>query len=412
MSQSPFMSAGREQLHPAAVVLQTVSRGRRLLGRVSGADRGPTLVVIGGVHGNEPSGLLALERVLSVLKPEHLRGDFVALAGNLAAARRGVRYIDRDLNRMWTPERVAELEDHPETQTSSEDHEQVELLAELERAFGRARGRTFVLDLHSTSGEGSPFVVLADTLRNRRFAAAVPVPVVLGLEEQLKGTLLSYLSDLGHLTFAFESGQHDNPRSADNAEAAIWLCLAQAGLVAPARAPIPAGLLNRLEAASDGLPGVVEAHYRHAITPADRFRMEPGFTNFQPVDEGQVLAYDADGSVASPSDGFILMPLYQPQGDDGFFLVRGVHPFWLRLSASLRRFGADRFAHWLPGVHRVKGEPGTYRVDRRVARWAALELFHLLGFRKVAEDGAELTMARRPHDIEADHWGPFKALRV
>lgn len=411
MSQSPFAGAGREEPHPAAVVLQTVSRGRRQLGRVSGADRGPTLVVIGGVHGNEPSGLLALERVLAALKPEHIRGDFVALAGNLAAARRGVRYIDRDLNRMWTAERVAELEDRPETQTASEDHEQVELLADLERAFGRARGRTYVLDLHSTSGEGAPFVVLSDTLRNRRFASAVPVPVVLGLEEQLRGTLLSYLSDLGHLTFAFESGQHGNPRSVDNAEAAIWLCLREAGVLL-SRAPMPLGLVDRLLAASEGLPGVVEAHYRHAITPSDRFRMEPGFTNFQPVDEGQVLAFDRQGSVQCPSDGFILMPLYQPQGDDGFFLVRGVHPFWLRLSASLRRFGADRFVHWLPGVRRVKGEAGTYRVNRRVARVAALQLFHLLGFRKVGESGAELIMARRPHDIEADHWGPFKALRV
>lgn len=391
-------------------------RVERLLGRVEGQLPGPTLLAIGGVHGNEPAGVDALLLVLAALagRTAELCGDLVALAGNRTALAAGRRYVDRDLNRAWTAERVAALRARraagparAEDPLQVEDREQLELLAAIEEALARARGPLFVLDLHSTSGEGPPFVVLADTLKNRAFAAALPATVVVGLEEQLEGTLLSYLSDLGHTTVAFESGQHTSPRSVDRAQAALWLALSGAGLLAS-----PNGLAGEISAralAEDGerLPPVVEVRYRHAIRAEDAFRMEPGFRNLQPVERGQVLASDRRGPVRSPQAGLILMPLYQPQGEDGFFLVRGFNPFWLRLSAALRRLGADRVVHWLPGVARHRERPATFFVDRRVARWYALEVFHLLGFRRVGGDERQLVVARRPHDVEADHaWGP------
>src|SRR4029079_15833487 len=86
-----------------------------------------------------------------------------------------------------------------------------------------------------------------------------------------------------------------------------------------------------LRRASAGLPAVVEVRYRHAIPPEDHFHMHPGFTSFDPVRAGQPLATDAYGVVAAREDGRLLMPLYQPQGSDGFFLTKPVHPFWLRL---------------------------------------------------------------------------------
>ncbi len=52
--------------------------------------------------------------------------------------------------------------------------------------------------------------------------------------------------------------------------------------------------------------------------------MEPGFTNFQRIFKGQVLAKNNKGDVLSPVDGNIFMPLYQKQGNDGFFIVQPV----------------------------------------------------------------------------------------
>jgi hypothetical protein len=145
----------------------------------------------------------------------------------------------------------------------------------------------------------------------------------------------------------------------------------------------------------------LELRHRHPVGPGDAFRMEPGFVNFQPVRTGQLLARDRGGEIRSPSRGRVLMPLYQAQGEDGFFLVREFSPFWLRLSRMLRRLRLDRVVHWLPGVRRHPTQVDTYRINRRVARWFALEIFHLLGFRRHGEDAEGLTVSRRPFDARS-----------
>ena len=62
----------------------------------------------------------------------------------------------------------------------------------------------------------------------------------------------------------------------------------------------------------------------HSITPEDDFRMVPDYKNFQEVKSGEILAYDRHGPIKAVDDGMILMPLYQEQGEDGFFLIRAM----------------------------------------------------------------------------------------
>ena len=59
----------------------------RILGRLDGTRSGPVLLCVGGMHGNEPTGVIALKRVLQTIEDEsyELGGTFVALVGNLTA---------------------------------------------------------------------------------------------------------------------------------------------------------------------------------------------------------------------------------------------------------------------------------------------------------------------------------------
>jgi hypothetical protein len=378
---------------PAPLLLEN-----RQLGRIDGRQRGPTLLCLGGVHGNEPAGVLALQRVFRHLHAAGtpLRGDFIGLAGNLTALARGRRFIDRDLNRLWTPERLAAVQ---RPGLSVEDREQVQLLRAIEAVLKRARGDVFVVDLHTTSGLGPPFVTLGDTLRNRAFARRLPIPIILGIEEQLEGTLLDFIDTMGVVTLGVEGGQHEAPQAVDNSEAAVWIALVAAGIVRRAAIlPHYEAARRRLRESARHVPPVLEVRYRHAVQPQDNFRMKPGYLNFQPLVRGEVLAHSRAGDVRAPENGRILMPLYQELGNDGFFLVREVNAFWLRLSSWLRRLHADRVATWLPGVRRHPAMPGAVVVDRSVARWYAVELFHLLGFRREAASGTHLVMSRRRFD--------------
>ena len=123
--------------------------------------------------------------------------------------------------------------------------------------------------------------------------------------------------------------------------------------------------------------------------------MRPGYENFKPVGSGEVLAKNTAGNIRSPEAGRILMPLYQEQGEDGFFIVRPLYPAWLTVSSILRHLRVDRIIHWLPGVKRHPTRPGALVANKHVARWFALEIFHLLGYRKKTEEEDWLVVDRR-----------------
>jgi succinylglutamate desuccinylase len=335
-----------------------VQIGQRELGRHAGDAAGPMLIAVGGIHGNEPAGTEAARRVLARLSKGDLRfrGDFVAFAGNLRSLRRGVRYHDHDLNRSWTEARVTALRNKPVAEWDTEDHEQSELLAAIEDAARRARGQVFLGDFHSTSAAGIPFILFGDTLRQRHFGRAFPLPVILGLEQQLDGVLTDYWTRRGFVTFGLESGQHDSPLSVDAAEAVLWLALSRAKLLlgSPPELARSTALLHELRA---GLPRVVEVLSRRPIQPEDGFVMEPGFRNIDRARKGQLLAHDRSGEIRAPQDGMVVLPLYQGLGSDGYF--------WGREAGGARLFA-----------------------------WAVLRLLRLLGYRRVRRQGTRITVER------------------
>ena len=380
---------------------QFVKTDAHLIACIRGSLPGPTLIILGGIHGNEPAGVLAAERVRCRMKRLNtvLRGEVVLLRGNTRALEQRSRYIDADLNRQWTSENVrtagSEKQNIP---VVSEFREQGELLAIVSEVVSRARGEIYFLDLHTTSAPGQPFATVGDTLRNRRFALTFPLTIVLGLEEQIDGTMLEYINNLGAVTLGVEAGQHEAMTSVDHHEAVIWNAAVSTGNLLRTDWPELDESRSLLRRAGGG-KRVVEVRHRHAIVPEDHFKMEPGFRNFQAVRRGQVLARDRTGEIKAPEKGLILLPLYQPLGDDGFFLGREVKRFWLKLSALLRKLKVQHFVHLLPGVRRDPLNENVLIINTRIARILPLQVFHLLGFRRLRWTDKYLVVTRRSYDL-------------
>ena len=305
-------------------------RPEGVIGWVGGATAGPLLLCVGGLHGNEPAGVRALEEVVAEVESRRhlLAGDFVAVVGNLQALEAGRRFLSYDLNRAWTPARIAAARDRRRSaggvNSLPEDHELVRMLAVFEEVAARRRGPVHVLDLHSTSGKGGAFCTAADRPGHRRFVAAFPVPMIRQLNVHLEGTLTRYLDRLGYATAVFESGQHEEPEARVRAARAVWLAIRAAGLLGDPDAPEARLGYRALERECRHLPRVLEMTYRHAIEEEDRYVTRPGFRNFQPVRAGEVIGDDRRGEVVAPKSGRLLMPLYQELGEDGFFVVRDV----------------------------------------------------------------------------------------
>jgi succinylglutamate desuccinylase len=367
----------------------------RELGRIRGVDPGPTLIVVGGVHGNEPAGALAAIDVIRRMEREamDIRGEVVALAGNVAALNEKTRYRARDLNRAWTEQRLETLRLQAPELDDAEDREQRELLAAIDGAVARARGGIFLIDLHTTSAAGTPFIVFGDTLKQRAFGAHFPLPILLGLEEQLDGALSQLMTRRGCVTLAVEGGQHAAPDAREALEACIWLALDAAGLIERQRLQPWSSSHRLLTQRRGALPRVIEVLRRHAIRPEDSFEMAPGFANLAPAHHGQLLARDSNGEIRAESDGLVLLPLYQPQGDDGFFWGRPMSPQRLLASSVARHLRLDRLLPLLPGI---EGEGDALEVCASVKDRYPESFFQAFGYRKQRERSDRISLCRQP----------------
>jgi predicted deacylase len=376
-----------------------------VIGEFIADGSGRTFIAFGALHGNEASGAKALERVAAAIDSQStpIKGRIYFFRGNIRALQESVRFIDSDLNRHWTPENV--IRNLPDTSIPpqlSEDREQAELLELLLPVIRSAKEEIYAIDLHSTSAGGDAFATVGDTLRNRAFAQSLPVTILLGIEEQLEGTLLEYLNNLGIVTFGFEGGQHFADETIDTHEAMIWLAMHSAGVVELAADDVE-NFTNIVKKAT-GNRRYLEVRYRHQITENDQFVMRPGFNNFDPIRKRDHIADDRNGPVKAKESGLILMPLYQTLGEDGFFIGRDILSFWIWLSGVLRRSGIGNLMHLLPGVRRNEKDEDILEIDTRVARFFPLQIFHLLGFRRLRWHENVLAVTRR----KFDHSSPFK----
>ena len=305
----------------------------RTLGVVRGDAPGPTLIVVASIHGNEHAGITAARRVLARLGRGDVRfhGDMVAFVGNLTAARDRRRYRTIDMNRVWTADRVARidaesanLEGAVSVVAGFEGMEQRELLVAIRDAIAAARGPVFMIDLHTTSAAGVPFVACGTSAEQFAFIEAVPLPVIVGLESMVEGALTGYWNGRGLTAVTVEGGQHDDPATVDNLEAVLFLVLEAAGIL-PVDSLAEARAAERLLDSRRGdLPRTMEVLSRFAITADQEFTMEPGFRNVDYARASQLLARDRNGDIRAESDGVVILPLYQGQGNDGFFWGRAI----------------------------------------------------------------------------------------
>jgi succinylglutamate desuccinylase len=309
----------------------------RYIGEYTGKERGPLLVCFGGMHGNEPAGIEALDIVFKLLEREPLanpaftfKGRIVGLRGNLKAIRDNVRYHEQDLNRMWRPELVDKVKHTAEESLNFEEQELKELVEVVEKEIDTYRpDKVIVLDLHTTTAHGGIFVIASDDPESVKIGVEMHAPVIKGMLKGIKGTTLHFFNTdnfgVEMVAVTFESGQHEDYLSVNRAIAAITNCLRTIGCVKAE------DVENRhddlLIEYSKNLPKVAELITCHHITHADGFRMEPGFLNFQEIEKGEILARDKFGIIQAPVSGHILMPLYQDQGEDGFFLIKPVEGF-------------------------------------------------------------------------------------
>ncbi len=364
----------------------------RLIFHVKGNKPGPTIVFFAGIHGNETAGVKGLKNCMHKFNSENVNGNIYGIYGNSEALKLNKRFIDTDLNRIWTTDRLKSL--GTKEDLSVEEAQQKELYRLLLSILENNNSPIYFIDFHTTSSKTLPFITINDALINRKFSKCFPVPIVLGIEEYLEGPLLSYLNKLGYVSLGFEAGQHEAIEAVSNCESFIYLTVYHTGSVI-----LDTQELQRhhelLAKAATNNSDVYEVVYKHHIKSGEDFKMMPGFESFQHITKGIHLANSDGLPIYSDYNNQLFMPLYQKRGNDGFFIIRKIAPFFLWLSGFLRKIKADNVLILLPGITWHNKTEGVLKANLKVARFMAKSIFHLLGYRNKQKDKSHLLLYNR-----------------
>ena len=334
----------------------------------------PSIFFFCCTHGNEVAGLKALNQLFENLYEltNYINANIYGILGNEKAYRLNMRYIDRDLNRIWTKENLLQI-DHK----NEKDHEFKELKSLYKLVEDKAKDKTgelYFIDLHTTSSKSKPFIVMNDSLKNIKFASGLDISVIIGVERFISGSMLDFFNERGYVSFAFEGGCHDDKDAIYAIENFCIKILLQTESLAQYGIQI-------MEKKTKLQPSkFYEMKYRHRLEIKDDFYMLNGYKNFQPIKKGENLAMHNHKTIKSPGNFTIFMPLYQEQGEDGFFFIKSISNFKLKLISFLRKSKFQNFL--LQHINLSSKDQNTIIVNKMKTKSFQLQLLHLLGFRK------------------------------
>jgi predicted deacylase len=261
---------------------------------------GPEVLITALVHGNEYSGAIVLDAFLaSGIKPN--QGRVTAAFCNVAAFSRfdaerpdASRFVDEDLNRVWSPTRLQGGGD------SSELRRARELLPFVERA-------THLFDLHSMHEPCVPLLVTGMLPRDIQFARR------LGCDGQIiidgghaDGVRMRDYQGRGYpgnarIGLLLEAGQHWDPASVSRAGDVLMRFLLQAGALKAQHVPRGWLLPDAVE------PSSVEVTHR-VVAKSLEFEFVDAFNGGEVIDKaGTVIAVDRGEPIVTPYDGCVLV---------------------------------------------------------------------------------------------------------
>jgi len=179
-----------------------------------------------------------------------------------------------------------------------------------------------IIDLHNTSSQNGVFSIVNNT-KEKKLAKYLNIPVINNLFSKVKGSLASYYNSQNVNTIVFEGGAIGDPASINNHEAGIWKILEKKQFIQESE--IPQRVIknyNNMSIFAHNIKGNYKVIYIHKVKQEDDFLMNPNMYNFEEIEKNQIIAQDKNGIISSPKKGYLLMPLYQEKGNEGFYIIQ------------------------------------------------------------------------------------------
>jgi succinylglutamate desuccinylase len=259
----------------------------------SGQKHGPTVVIMGAVHGDEKIGAMVVDKLQKELSQENIHGEIYLIVGNPKAYQKNVRYIDCDLNRLYG-EKYAEIQNMDQNKLNYEERRILEIAPILKKA-------DYLVDIHSTV---IPSVAFSYTEYNEEhlnlaclFGTEYIVSAHLDFRiEDLVSASDNFVDNYGGIGITYESGWYRDLTSANQILNNVKRFLRTLGVSFFDVDPL---------LAQDTKHIII---YSHILSKTDNFSFIENFSNLCPVTGGDLIAYDGDEKIYAPRDSFIIFP--------------------------------------------------------------------------------------------------------
>lgn len=316
---------------------------------IKGDCRGPTVVVLGGTHGSELTGIAVVQSIAQMLglldQPfgktygtKHpasglVRGNLFLGFGNPEAILRCTRSASTgpDLNRSFLPKELAAA---PQNNDRADLKRARRLCSLLSKA-------NFLLDIHSTSTESIPFLCSAtEGLAHRAVVGLLPTPwflsdpdMILGkdLEQKDFSTTDSWVNRHGGVGLCYETGRDDRQEDTLRVLPAVVMTLTHKfGALVPHKHQVQTRFSAiPLEVDTSFTPPDQSKHFyklTHCeIATEQAFTYAPEFSGgWVPTKANQVIGiYGSGQQVLAPHDGMVILQRHPNR------IVVGQHFYYL-----------------------------------------------------------------------------------
>jgi succinylglutamate desuccinylase len=282
--------------------------------RGSGSFPRPHVVILGGVHGDEMTGIQVVNNLRSLFatgKKQLTAGTLTLILGNEEAIKMNKRGTspEHNLNRMFTENHLSgPILDFYESRRA---HELAPLL----------KSADISVDIHSTSVPSRPFLPCAFTSRHEKVYRWFDADLVLTDPDYILGgepsTTDEYVDSCGGAGICFETGfAGDTSRFPVILESALSILIDQ-GMISPSRSltsPKPVYKVYRMT--------------RKILLTDEGFQYAGTFPKpFQEVKKGEIIGYHGKRPETAEEEGVIAFPKAPEQwrpGHDIFFLARRI----------------------------------------------------------------------------------------
>jgi len=245
---------------------------------------GPNLVIMGGVHGDEPCGVNAINEFNTI----PLIGKITLIIAHLEAVEKNVRYIQSNLNRAFNSEK---------------ETKETKIAENLKPYLDEADA---LLDIHaSTTKDSIPFCICE--AHSLSIAKKLPAEIILtNIDRFHSGSTDEYMNKQGKVGICIECGYNKDEKSTILAKKAIlFFCIAY-------------GMFEGKEFVMDA-PAIYRAESLYKSK--NQFIPTKDFSDFEFVPQKTIIGYDGEESISFPKDMYVVFVRESKSGGESFLTL-------------------------------------------------------------------------------------------